>query len=176
MSNSIYLFTILNLFLYVLYEVLPSEMVSGPVSPISVTFEKQKGKDAQGKMMTTELLKKSRAVRGEVNTSEQDDVYQARLEYNQAAYNVASAIILSTQKIPKKSEAFFDGFLFREDPNLCIWKNIFDNRKSVYLELELEQAPERMKLEKLKTNVTKSRNKKTNTMSYITSTALDGSR
>ncbi|KAG0937620.1 hypothetical protein G6F57_007384 [Rhizopus arrhizus] len=150
-------------------------MVSGPTSLISIVLEKQKGKEIQGKMMTTELLKKARATRGERSALEQDEVYHARLEYNQAAYNVAAAIILRTQKAPKKSEAFFDGFLFREDPGCCIWKNIFDEKKKVFLELELEQAPEKMKLEDMKSNSTRYKGEKPNKMVSAASTAINGS-
>ncbi|KAI9251048.1 hypothetical protein BY458DRAFT_559563 [Sporodiniella umbellata] len=150
-------------------------MLSGASSAISITYEKQKGKDAQGKMMTTELLKRARAVRGEIELSDSDDIHQSKLEYNQAAYNIVSAIILATQRVPKKSEAFFDAFLFREDASFCIWKNIFDGRKTVFLELELEEAPTKMKLEDIKKSGALHDMKIANRDSYVTSTTLQGS-
>lgn len=164
---------ILNSFVYALYELLPSELVSGPGSQISITYEKQKGKTLQGKMMTMELLKKARSVREEGSESEKDEVYEARLEYNQAAYTVAAAIILRTQKTPKKSEAFYDGFLFREDPDYGIWNNIFDRRKELHLQLVLDQNLEKIKLKETKANMYKTEK---NTTTHFASSALNGSR
>lgn len=165
---------ILNSFVYALYELLPSELVSGPGSQISITYEKQKGKTLQGKMMTMELLKKARSVREEGSESEKDEVYEARLEYNQAAYTVAAAIILRTQKTPKKSEAFYDGFLFREDPGYGIWNNIFDRRKELHLQLVLDQNIEKLKLKEIKASMMYKTEK--NTTTYFASSALNGSR
>ncbi|ORE12935.1 hypothetical protein BCV71DRAFT_230098, partial [Rhizopus microsporus] len=156
-----------------LYELLPSELVSGPGSQISITYEKQKGKTLQGKMMTMELLKKARSVREEGSESEKDEVYEARLEYNQAAYTVAAAIILRTQKTPKKSEAFYDGFLFREDPGYGIWNNIFDRRKELHLQLVLDQNIEKLKLKEIKASMMYKTEK--NTTTYFASSALNGS-
>ncbi|ORE05303.1 hypothetical protein BCV72DRAFT_250689 [Rhizopus microsporus var. microsporus] len=124
-------------------------------------------------MMTMELLKKARLTREEGSESEKDEVYEARLEYNQAAYTVAAAIILRTQKTPKKSEAFYDGFLFREDPGCGIWNNIFDRRKELHLQLVLDQNLEKLKLKEVKANIMYKIEK--NTTTHFASSALNGS-